>query len=116
MKAYATRRAALVVNVALLLATAVTHLLLFFPDIPFILNGLGYLALGAALYGPFPRLHGSRRTIRWMLITYTALTIVLWVLIGGRILVGYLNKLNEVLLIAGLLVEDVGADDETAAA
>jgi hypothetical protein len=95
-----------VANVTLVLGTALTHIPLFFPDIPFILNGLGYLALGVALYLTLVPKIVDRRTVRWVLIAYTTLTIMLWVLIGGRMLVGYLNKLNELLLIIGLVMED----------
>ncbi len=41
---------------ALTLGTAFIHLQLNFPDPVFILNGLGYLALPAALYVPLPPL------------------------------------------------------------
>ena len=40
--------------VLLTLTTATVHLSLLFPDPAFILNGLGYLALLAALYLPIP--------------------------------------------------------------
>ena len=42
--------------VVLTLITAIVHLSLLFPDPVFILNGLGYLTLLAALYLPMPRL------------------------------------------------------------
>jgi hypothetical protein len=79
---------------------------LLFPDGMFILNGLGYLGLLGALYLPIPVLAGRRRMVRWALIGYTLLTIVLWVAFGLREPIGYLNKLNEVLLVAALIVED----------
>lgn len=41
--------------IILVLGTASIHLTLNFPDPVFILNGLGYLALLAALYLPFRR-------------------------------------------------------------
>jgi hypothetical protein len=91
--------------VLLTLATAVIHLQLNFPDPVFILNGLGYLALLAALYLPVPRLAGYRNLVRWTLVGYTALTILLWVLFGARTFIGYADKLIEVLLIVLLLVD-----------
>jgi hypothetical protein len=91
--------------IVLTVATALTHISLLFPDPVFILNGLGYLALLAALYLPIPQLMPYRRQIRWLLIGYTLLTIGLWLAFGSRILIGYVNKLNEVVLIALLLLE-----------
>lgn len=91
--------------VLLTLATAVVHLQLNFPDPVFILDGLGYLALLAALYLPIPQLAGYRNAARWALVGYTALMILLWVLFGARTAIGYADKLIEVLLITLLLVD-----------
>jgi len=91
--------------IVLTVATALTHISLLFPDPVFILNGLGYLALLGALYLPIPLLVPYRRQIRWLLIGYTLLTIGLWLAFGSRILIGYINKLTEVVLIALLLLE-----------
>ncbi len=85
--------------IILTLATAVMHFILIFPDFLFILNGLGYVALLAALYLPIPQLAGYRGLVRWVLIAYTALTIILWVFIGQRGSYAYVNKAIEVLLI-----------------
>ena len=94
------------VGIALLtLATALIHLQLAFPDPAFILNGLGYLTLLAALYLPIPRLARYRNTVRWVLIGFTALTIFLWILLGARTPIGYIDKAIEVALIALLLLE-----------
>jgi hypothetical protein len=84
---------------------AAVHLSLLFPDVAFILNGLGYLALLAALYLPIPRLAPHRRLVRWMLIGYATLTILAWVAIGERTLLGYSTTAGEVALIALLLIE-----------
>jgi hypothetical protein len=98
----ATLRAGIVL---LTLGTALIHLQLAFPDPVFILNGLGYLTLLAALYLPVPRLARYRSVVRWVLIGYTALTIFLWILIGARIPIGYVDKAIEVALIVLLLLE-----------
>jgi hypothetical protein len=66
----------------LTLATAAIHLQLAFPDPAFILNGLGYLTLLAALYLPIPRVARYQWVVRWVLVGYTALTIFLWILLG----------------------------------
>jgi hypothetical protein len=91
--------------IVLALGTALTHISLLFPDPVFILNGLGYIGLVAALYAPFALLDPWRTQIRWALIGYTLLTITLWVAFGLREPIGYLNKLNELLLLAALIVE-----------
>jgi hypothetical protein len=79
------------------IATALIHFSLLFPDPVFILNGLGYMALVAALYAPL--LATQRSTIRWVLMGYTALTIILWLLIGSRTPLAYLDKVIEVVLL-----------------
>ena len=90
---------------ALTLATAFIHLQLAFPDPVFILNGLGYLALLAALYLPVSRLARYRNAVRWVLVGYTALTLFLWILIGARTTIGYTTAAIEVALILLLLLE-----------
>jgi hypothetical protein len=89
----------------LTLMAAVVHLSLLFPDPVFILNGLGYLTLLAALYLPITRLVPYRRLVRWTLIGYATLTILAWVAIGERTLLGYSTTAGEVALIALLLIE-----------
>jgi hypothetical protein len=103
---HASTDAALRVGIVLLtLATALIHLQLAFPDPAFILNGLGYLTLLVALYLPVPRVARYRNTVRWVLIGFTALTISLWILLGARTLIGYIDKIIEILLIILLLLE-----------
>ena len=91
--------------IVLTLATAFIHLQLNFPDPVFILNGLGYLALLAALYLPVPQLARYRHVVRLVLIAYAALTIFLWVLVGAHTPIGYIDKAMEVTLIALLLLQ-----------
>jgi hypothetical protein len=91
--------------IVLTLATALIHLTLVFPSPLFILNGLGYLALWAALFLPIPQLRGYRSQVRWALLGYTALTIVLWVIMGSRIPLAYVTKVIELVLIVLLLLE-----------
>ena len=101
----------------LTLATALIHLFLAFTAIPyfglnfgvmlFILNGLGYLGLLAALQLPIPQLARSRSAVRWALVAYAALTIVLWIIMAPEYeIIGYIDKAIEVALIA-LLITDV---------
>lgn len=91
--------------VALTLGTALIHLSLNFPDPGFILSGLGYLTLLAALYLPVPQVSRYRDVVRWVLVGYAALTILLWILLGDRTAIGYTAKAIEVTLIALLLLE-----------
>jgi hypothetical protein len=71
----------------------------------FILNGLGYLTLLAALYLPIPRLVPHQRLVRLTLIGYAMLTILAWVAIGERTLLGYSTTADEVALVILLLIE-----------
>lgn len=94
--------------IVLTVVTAAVHLYLGFQGLPlFVLNGLGYLTLLAALYLPVPRLVPYQGAVRWALVGYTALTIVLWLVITGGIsaTIGYMDKIVEVLLIVMLLAE-----------
>jgi hypothetical protein len=71
----------------------------------FLLNCIGYLVLVYALYRPrFQRFH---RFTRWLLIGYTALTILLWYLMASSVasLPDYSDKAAEALLIVLLLIE-----------
>jgi hypothetical protein len=78
----------------------------------FILNCIGYIVLAVALYLPalpqFQSFLHYQRVIRWILIVYAVITVVLWFLItGGRYnLFAYIDKPIEVALIVLLLVED----------
>ena len=100
----------------LTLATAVIHLYLAITAIGsmgfnfgvmlFILNGLGYLGLVAVLQLPIRQLARFRSAARWVLVAFTALTIVLFFVMAPQYtLIGYVDKAIEVALIALLLVD-----------
>lgn len=91
--------------VVLALATALIHISLAIPEtmVAFYLNGAGYIALVIALY--LPLLSRWKRLARILLIGYTLLTIVLWLLIGEQNLLAYADKLVEVLLVILLVLE-----------
>jgi hypothetical protein len=93
--------------VLLTLIAAVVHLSLLFPDPGFILNGLGYMVLLAALYLPIARLARYRRLVRWAMIGYATLTLSLWVAMGMRTPVGYFTAADEAALIVLLILEGV---------
>lgn len=95
--------------VTLTVATAAIHLALSATaGLMFVLNGLGYLALLAALLLPLPFLAGRAKQVHFAFMAYTAVTILAWVAIGEKDLsqplgpIGYTNKAVEALLIAAL--------------
>ncbi len=108
----------------LVLATAAIHLYLAFVYMPghtgnidplFLLNGLGYLGLVAALYAPLGFLHRWRPLVRWVLLGYTALTVLLWFILTQfmgteRTTLGYVDKAIEIALIVLLYLESQRAE------
>lgn len=72
----------------------------------FLLNFIGYIVLVAVLY--LAALRRFQRLLRWLLIVYTAVTVIAWFVItgGGPNLLAYVDKPIEVALIALLLIED----------
>lgn len=92
----------------LVVATALVHLwkgISGGPDLMFLANGIGYLALGAAAYLPIAALANFRTLARWALLAFTLVTIGGWVLIGERSTIGYVDKVIEVLLVILLIVD-----------
>jgi hypothetical protein len=71
----------------------------------FLLNFVGYIVLAIALY--LPALQRYRQVTRWVLIVYTAITVILWFLFtGGRFdIIGYSDKIVEIALIVLLLID-----------
>jgi hypothetical protein len=72
----------------------------------FYLNFIGYVVLAGALY--LPAFVRYQRVIRWILIFYTAITIVAWYLIthAQPNLIAYIDKPIELALIILLLIDD----------
>jgi hypothetical protein len=92
--------------IVLTVGTALIHLYLGLQGFPlFILNGLGYLALLAALILPIPVISDYRSLTRWVLVGYAALTIFLWILVGARNSIGYADKIIELALIVLLVLK-----------
>ena len=91
----------------LALATAAIHLYLglSFGNTLFFLNGLGYLGLLAALQLPIPQLVRFRPIVRWVLVGYTTLTIVLYFVMAPLTVIGLVDKAIEVALIVLLLAD-----------
>ena len=92
----------------LTLGTALIHLYLGLGigNTLFVLNGLGYLGLLGALQLPIPQLGRFRNVVRWVLVAFAALTIVLFfVLAPYYSVIGYVDKAIEVVMIA-LLIAD----------
>lgn len=71
----------------------------------FLLNGLGYLALLFLFSVPMASLTPSRAAVRWVLIAYTAVTVIAWLLIGTRSPLAYVDKVAEVALIVLLWLD-----------
>jgi hypothetical protein len=71
----------------------------------FLLNFVGYIVLAIALY--FPALQRYQQIIRWVLIAYTAITVILWFLFTGGhfVFVSYGDKIIEIALIVLLLID-----------
>ncbi|HET9224930.1 MAG TPA: hypothetical protein VFO07_20620 [Roseiflexaceae bacterium] len=82
----------------------------------FLLNGIGYLMLVTALY--LPSLAQYQSMFRWLLILFTAVTIVMYFVINGFRLnpLGIFDKLVEIALIALLLIDGRQASSSTKAA
>lgn len=97
------------VIIILTLATAFIHFSLAFPDVLFILNGLGYLTLLAAMYLPLPFAKDNRGLVRWVFMGFTVVTILAWIAIGDKSWpagqLGYLTKAIEVVLLGLLWTE-----------
>jgi peptidoglycan/LPS O-acetylase OafA/YrhL len=93
--------------------TGIAHLVMGIQqsDTLFILNGLGYFGLLAALYAPLDALVPFRPWLRWLLIAYTALTVALYVVIYATsdtlspTFFGLLIKAVEIALIVLLWME-----------
>jgi len=71
----------------------------------FLINGIGYLVLGTALY--LPALSQYRRIVRWLLIIFAATTFVLYFLLNGFRLnpIAAIDKVAELTLIALLFID-----------
>lgn len=74
-------------------------------DLLFTLNGLGYLGLLAAIFLPIPILVRFRPALRILMILYTLLTLIIWVAIGERTLIAYVDKLAEAALVVLLWLD-----------
>lgn len=90
------------------LATAAIHgillnIMMGGVDPLFTLNGIGYLVLIAAYF--LPQFSKYRGLVRWALIVFTAVTIIAWLFLGAREILGYVTKLIEVGLIVALFLD-----------
>jgi hypothetical protein len=94
------------------LATALLHLSLL-PRMgldPIALNGLGYLSLLGAYFLPIPFFQKNHKLVWWALFGYTALTLVLLIILGDKTFahdfskaaIGYYAKAAEIVLLISL--------------
>lgn len=65
------------------LAAAFLHVILF-PDIMFMLNGLGFAGLLGAYILPIPFFQERKKLVWWVLAGYTLLTMTLWGIMGQK--------------------------------
>lgn len=107
------------VQIGIVITTLVTALIHFYiasmlGGYLFILNGLGYLALMVALLLPQSLIErvlpanlarSFRAFVRYAFIGYTLLTILLWVVMGSRNALAYVDKLAEVVLVVLLWMD-----------
>ncbi len=110
MNANSSRLSAVQIGIIILtLATALIHFSLLFPDLLFILNGLGYLSLLAAYFLPIDLARKNHNLVRWLYMLFVAVTILAWVVMGDKSwpagALGYVTKLIEVVLIVLLVVD-----------
>ncbi|GIW06579.1 MAG: hypothetical protein KatS3mg060_1384 [Dehalococcoidia bacterium] len=102
-----------IVVALLAIATALIHfsLLIFLGgfDLPFVMNGVGYLALTFAYLTDVPLGANRRPLLHLLFIGYTGITFLAWVAIGEKNpatllgAIGYTDKIIEVLLIVALV-------------
>jgi hypothetical protein len=93
--------------IVLSVITAVIHFTRVpFTGIPFLLNGLGFLVLAAAVVFEPSFLAGRQRLAQYALMAFTVVTILAWVAIGDKSLpdglIGYISKIDELLLLAAV--------------
>jgi len=107
MKLTGTRIGIIITN----LATAFLHITLF-PDIVFTLNGLGFAGLLGAYILPIPFFQERKNLVWWVLVGYTVLTMVLWVIMGDKTFVagtysatGYYAVIAEAIMLVFLWLE-----------
>lgn len=107
MKLTGTRIGIIITN----LATAFLHATLF-PDIVFTLNGLGFAGLLGAYILPIPFFQQRKNLVWWVLVGYTVLTMVLWVIMGEKAFTpgtssatGYYAFVAELIMLVLLWIE-----------
>lgn len=95
--------------IALTIATAAIHLFVAFIFPPmrtlFILNALGYLTLLGAYF--LPQFTGYRNAVRWLLIAFTAVTIIGYFVVNGIKIdpLGWMTKAIEIALVILLWID-----------
>ncbi|HEX9596117.1 MAG TPA: hypothetical protein VF982_04500 [Anaerolineales bacterium] len=97
-----------IVIILLTLFTAIVHgvvlnMQMGHIDPLFTLNGLGYLALLGAFVFKFPP--SREALVHYAFMVYALVTIIAWVAIGERNMLGYSTKIVEVLLIVFLWMD-----------
>ncbi len=93
------------------LTTAILHASLF-PDIMFTLNGIGFAGLLGAYLLPIPFFQQRHKLVWWALLGYTALTMLLWIIMGEKTFTlgtssatGYFAFIAEVIMLIFLWMD-----------
>ncbi|MEP7158636.1 MAG: hypothetical protein ABI797_04360 [Chloroflexota bacterium] len=89
--------------VGLTLATAYIHYTL--GGMMFMANALGYVLFAALMVVPIAFVSRYRWVIRAGLLGFTVVTILGWVVMGGRMPLAYMTKAIELGLVAALVIE-----------
>lgn len=84
---------------------ALIHISVHFPELIYLLNGIGYLILLGAYLLPRSFFHEHHALIRKIMVGYTMLNILVWITISSNppTLLGLITTILEVILIVCLL-------------
>ena len=94
--------------IAAALVTTAIHLYLglAFGDVLFLLNAIGFVGLTALYLLPIKMLQPYRGLVRWVLMGYSLITIIMWAIINGKFdATGIAAKSAEVLIIVLLFLD-----------
>ena len=97
---------ALLIAAALVTAGIHLYLGLKYSDVLFLLNSLGFVGLTALYLLPIKQLQPYRGLVRWVLIGYSLLTIIMWAIMNGKFdALSIAAKSAEVLIIILLFLD-----------
>ncbi|MBI4928138.1 MAG: hypothetical protein HY835_10255 [Anaerolineae bacterium] len=96
----------LMIVAALITAAIHLYLGLKFGDTLFLLNAIGFVGLLGLYLIPLKLLVPFRGYVRWLLVAYSLVTIIMWAILNGKLdVTGIAAKGSEVALIILLIVD-----------